>query len=298
MDKYNFIHKLDIPKIISKIENISINEGEDAIFSCKFISFPLENKITWYKNDTFEISNGEDFNISKEDGASIIKINKPKSNENGSTYLVKISNEIGEVTSNKAILNISSGPAFILAPSDQNVLKEKEAKFECIVKSNPKPNVVWILNEKELSNKDGVRIEKDLTKDKYSLTIPKVLVNHIGTYTVKAVNEFGSNEKQCILSVSELPKVLTKLENILVNEKDQAKFTIKISGKPKPSNKWFKDESELIINENIEITENEDEITLSIKSCDSSENSGVYFVKIFNEFGEAVSNKSTLTINS
>ena len=67
---------------------------------------------------------------------------------------------------------------------------------------------------------------------------------------------------------------------------------------PKPTNKWFKDESELVINENIEITENEDEIILNIKSCNSNENSGIYFIKIFNEFGEAVSNKSTLTINS
>ena len=211
---------------------------------------------------------------------------------------IKISNDIGEITSNKAVLNISCGPAFILAPSDQNVLKEKEAKFECIVKSNPKPNVIWILNEKEMSAKDGVRIEKDLNKDKYSLTIPKVLANHIGTYTVKAINEFGTNEKQCILNVSELPKILTKLENILVNENEQAKFTVRISGKPKPTNKWFKDESELVINENIEITENEDEIILNIKSCNSNENSGIYFIKIFNEFGEAVSNKSTLTINS
>jgi hypothetical protein len=55
----------------------------------------------------------------------------------------------------------------------------------------------------------------------------------------------------------------------------------------------------LILNETIEITENEeDEIIFSIKSCNFQENSGTYSVKVMNEFGEALSNKATLTINS
>ena len=90
-----------------------------------------------------------------------------------------------------------------------------------------------------------------------------------------------------------------KLENNVVNENEPVKFSIKISGKPKPSYKWFKDDVEIILNETIEITENEeDEIIFSIKSCNFQENSGTYSVKIMNEFGEALSNKATLTINS
>ena len=47
--------KLDIPKILSKIENVSINEGQDAEFICKFISFPLASNITWLRNENEEL---------------------------------------------------------------------------------------------------------------------------------------------------------------------------------------------------------------------------------------------------
>lgn len=246
------------------------------------------------------ISENEKIEISNLEEATTLKLIKPITQDNGSNYLVKIKNDFGEVSSNKAILSISSGPVFITEPNNLNVLRDKEARFETLIKSNPKPNVIWLFNDKELiNNKDGYRIEKDLAKDKYSLVINKVSNNNIGTFTCKASNEYGSIEKSCILDVLELPKINNKLDNLIVNENEQAKFTIKISGKPKPTFKWFKDDSELVINADLmEITETqEDEINLIIKSCKSQEHSGLYFVKVMNDFGEVVSNKATLTIN-
>lgn len=222
-----------------------------------------------------------------------------KSTDNGSLFTVKITNEFGEVVSNKASLFVNSGPYFVSEPQDQKVLKDKEAKFECIIKSNPKPNIVWILNEKELTTKDGVRIEKDASKDKYTLVIPKVAAIHVGKITVKASNEYGTVEKTCVLDAMDSPKLTNKLDNITVNEGEQAKFTVKITGKPKPSVKWYKDEVELELNDTVEIIETEEnEVTLLIKSCKSPENSGNYSAKIYNDFGEVNSNKAALTINS
>lgn len=222
-----------------------------------------------------------------------------KSTDTGSFYIVKIVNQFGEAVSNKANLIVNSGPYFVSEPQDQKVLKEKEAKFECVVKSNPKPNVIWLLNGKELTAKDGVRIEKDAAKDKYTLVIPKITAAHVGTITVKATNEFGTIEKNVELDALDTPKLLNKLDNVTVNEGEQAKFTVKISGKPKPSVKWFRDEVEIQIDDTIEIIETEEnEVTLIIKSCKSPENSGNYLAKIFNEYGEVTSNKAVLTINS
>jgi len=195
-------------------------------------------------------------------------------------------------------LNVSCGPVFVSEPTDQKVLKDKEAKFECVVKSNPKPNVIWLFNGKEFTNRDGVRMEKDVAKDKYTLILPKVAPANIGTITVKATNEFGSAEKSCQLDCLDSPKLINKLDNVTVNEGESAKFTIKFSGKPRPAVKWFKDEVEIVIDETIEIIETEEEVTFIIKSCKSAENSGNYSVKVINEFGEIVSNKAVLTINS
>jgi hypothetical protein len=222
-----------------------------------------------------------------------------KLTDTGNTYLVKVTNELGEATSNKAKLNVSAGPVFVEEPQNKGTLRDKETRFECIVKSNPKPTVSWYFNEKELTVKDGVRIEKDISKDKYSLVIPKTTDKNVGTYTVKAVNEFGSEERKCSLEILDLPKILNKLDNLTVNENESASYTIKFSGKPVPKVKWFKNDIEIEINEKIELIETvENQFTLTIKSCDSTESIGSYYAKVSNEFGEVVSNKATLTVNS
>lgn len=287
-----------MPKINGKIENANVNEGETAIFVCNFVSNPAASKITWFKNEKEEIVVAENITIENTETTSTLKLANCKLSDTGSNYTVKIVNDLGECTSNKASLNVSSGPAFISGPDDLKVLKDKEAKFECVVKSNPKPNVIWLFNGKELTARDGVRIEKDLNKDTYSLVIPKVALTHVGTITAKATNEFGASERSCQLDVLEGPRILNKLDNLTVNEGQEAKFTVKFAGKPKPQVKWLKDDVEFPVDESIEIVESaEDEITFVIKSTKSQENTGTYTAKVSNEFGEVVSNKATLTIN-
>lgn len=278
---------------------MSINEGQAAEFTCKFVSNPAASKLTWFKNDTEELAANENITITNTEDTSVLKISNCTLADTGSFFIVKIVNQLGECVSNKATLNVSSGPVFIQEPTDQKVLKDKEAKFECIVKSNPKPNVIWLFNGKEFTARDGVRMEKDVAKDKYSLVIPKVTPAHIGTITAKATNEFGTSEKTCQIDVLDAPKVNNKLDNLTVNEGEPAKFTVKFAGKPKPTVKWFKDDVELVIDEQFEILESaEDEVTLVIKACKSLDNSGNYLAKVANEFGEVATNKATLTINS
>lgn len=284
--------------MLAKVENVNINEGQDAEFVCKFVAKPAANKIAWFKNEVEELVANENTIITSTEDSSTLKLINPKATDTGSVYLVKIVNQLGEAVSNKATLNVSCGPVFVVEPADQSVLKDKEAKFECVVKSNPKPSVTWLLNGKEFTNRDGVRIEKDVGKDKYTLVVPKVTPAHIGTITAKASNEFGVVEKNCQLDVLDSPRILNKLDNLTVNEGEPAKFTVKFSGKPKPSIKWFRDDVEIQIDESVEIKElAEDEICLTIKSC-KAENLGNYSAKASNEFGEIASNKATLTINS
>ena len=64
--------------------------------------------------------------------------------------------------------------------ADQSVLKDKEAKFECAVKSNPKTNIVWLLNGKKFTKREGVRIEKGVGKDKYWNALKPILLYGYG----------------------------------------------------------------------------------------------------------------------
>ena len=286
---------LDAPKFVSKLENITINEGQNAEFICKYISNPKPIYIAWIKNETEEISVNESTEIVNEENVSILRLINCKSTDSGTSILVKINNELGESVTNKAVLNVSCGPVFAQEPTDQSVLRDKEARFECIIKSNPKPTVLWLLNGKEVTSRDAVKLEKDAAKDKYTLVVPKA--SAALTITVKASNEYGSIEKAVQLDVLDAPKVLNKLENLTIVEGESAKFTVKFAGKPKPNVKWFKEEEEIVYTENIEIVETvEDEVTLVLKTT-TAVDTGVFFAKIANEYGEVSSTKATLTIN-
>ena len=290
---------VDIPKFPVKIDNVSVNDGQTASFLCQFISNPLPETIQWFKNECEEMTVTEMTLIEKSDTTTTLILKETKLGDTGSTFSVKIKNELGEAESNKAKLNVSAGPVFIENPSDQSVLKDKEVRFECSIRSNPKPTVSWFFNGKELTIKDGVKIEKDVANDKYSLVIPKIAEKNVGTYTVKATNEFGSEERLCKLDILDLPKILNKLDNLTVNETQSAQFTVKFSGKPTPKVEWFKDDTKIEMTENIEIDESvENSVTIVIKSSSSVEHAGSYFAKVSNEFGDVASNKAMLTINS
>lgn len=186
----------------------------------------------------------------------------------------------------------------------------------------PKAKLTWLLNGKELTNKDNIKFETDAKTSATFLVIPKVMASHIGTYTIKASNNVGEIEHSFTfdalgiyqktndaifdhiwyifcLFILEIPKISGKLENVTVNEGQEAKFVVKIAGgKPKPSVKWFKEEEEIITTvETYEVVEFEDTVTLIIKSA-KPENSGNYYAQLVNEAGQATTNKDQLTVNS
>jgi hypothetical protein len=101
-------------------------------------------------------------------------------------------------------------------------------------------------------------------------------------------------------SFLETPKVAGKLENVTVNEGQEAKFVIRITGgKPKPTVKWFKEEEEIVTTtvETYEVIEIEDTVTLIIKNA-KPENAGNYSAQIVNEAGQINTNKAQLIVNS
>jgi hypothetical protein len=101
------------------------------------------------------------------------------------------------------------------------------------------------------------------------------------------------------LNYKETPKISGKLDNVTVNEGQEAKFTVKIAGgKPKPKVKWFKEEEEITtIEETYEVVETEDTVTLILKSA-KPENAGNYHAQLVNEAGQISTNKAQLIVNS
>lgn len=212
----------ELPKVIGKLENVTVNEGNEAKFVVKFAGKPKPN-VKWFKEEEEIVTTIEETYevIETEDTVQfIIKSVKP---ENSGNYFAQLTNEAGSINSNKAqllvnselfIINmktsiflkckISGAPIFVKLPDTVGpVTKDESVKYESIIEGLPKPTISWLLNGKELSNKDGVVIEKDVNTNKYSLSIPKVNPNiHSGKISIIAKNTIGTIQHEILLSVN------------------------------------------------------------------------------------------------
>lgn len=79
-------------------------------------------------------------------------------------------------------------------PQNIVAVQDQPARFECIVDALPKAKITWLLNGKELTNKDNIKLESDAKTSANVLVIPKVLATHCGSYTIKASNSVGEAE--------------------------------------------------------------------------------------------------------
>ncbi len=93
---------------------------------------------------------------------------------------------------------ILGAPTFLSKPEDSVVNQDSLVKFECNIDALPKPKVTWVLNGKELTNKDA-KFEADAKTSLYRLTFAKVLPSNSGTFIVKASNTLG--ESECTFSL-------------------------------------------------------------------------------------------------
>ena len=98
-------------------------------------------------------------------------------------------------------ITLKGAPKFISKPENAIAIQDQSAKFECLIDALPKAKLTWILNGKELTNKDNVKFEVDAKTSANFLVIPKISSFHLGTYIIKASNSVGEVEHTFSLDV-------------------------------------------------------------------------------------------------
>lgn len=114
------------------------------------------------------------------------------------------------------MLKTIGAPKFITQPKDTIAIQDQPAKFECLVDALPKPKLVWLLNGKELTNKE-VKFETDAKTSANFMVIPKVTSTNFGTYTIKASNPVGDAECTFNLDVLGMSNRLSLSNSFLSN---------------------------------------------------------------------------------
>ncbi|XP_017469983.1 PREDICTED: uncharacterized protein LOC108361757, partial [Rhagoletis zephyria] len=192
-------------------------------------------------------------------------------------------------------------PVITRACKSVQVQPGESAHFE--VQFAEKPGlVVWLKDNKPLVDKLADRvIQTEAAMNSYRLDIKNCRESDAGTYTVKAAAGVESTTCSAQLAVGQVsghdetetnvaPVFLVQLKDAEMLENTHFRFMIKVMGDPKPRVKFFKDEKEILEDDNrIQIIREKDylgyyELVLNeVQKIDA----GIYTCKATNKYGEA-----------
>ena len=67
-----------------------------------------------------------------------------------------------------------------------------ESEVVCVVHASPKADIVWFKNGKALTKEEGIFSQRG---NRHTLLLPGIKGSTFGTYTCRASNKFGSDER-------------------------------------------------------------------------------------------------------
>ncbi|KAL7299328.1 hypothetical protein TKK_0007906 [Trichogramma kaykai] len=186
--------ELTAPRIKLPLKDLAVEEGTSVRLDCVIIGKP-EPEVIWY-HDTQPVKESSDFQLLFQGDRCSLIIQEAFIDDAG-TYKVVAINSEGE-TSSECLLKITRGairssdtsPKFIKLLSDLLVAEGEQAIFECSVTGEPRPIVVWYLNNEPLIECERIKIYND-TSGSNILKIEPTLSKDKGNYTAKATNKAG-----------------------------------------------------------------------------------------------------------
>ncbi|XP_072768090.1 obscurin-like protein 1 [Nerophis lumbriciformis] len=191
-------------------------------------------------------------------------------------------------------------PRFLAYPRPVVVQSGADAVLKCQIGGDPRPAVLWERNNEKIDLQGRYRVFED--GNVYNLIIPTVAIEDSGQYICKAKNSIGETYAAATLKVEgeaqeiELreenkPRFLIKPLSTRVGRGEDAVFSCKVWGNPRPEVTWEKDGrklSEIFESTHFSVSY-QDGGWFQLKiSKTRAPDGGVYTCKARNEFGEAL----------
>ncbi|KAK0180622.1 hypothetical protein PV327_002985 [Microctonus hyperodae] len=231
------------PKIMEGPEDVEVNIGETAYFTCRVVGDP-KPKIKWMRN-TNEINIDDIRYILKDDGTLVIlKINENDIGE----YKCIAESKMGSTASRKARAIITAAPSirFINVPNSQTVSAGEDVLFHCNVDAKPDAQLEWWRNGQRILGDNRIFLEAGGS----TLRIVSVLAHDTARYVCQARNVNGyaevSADLKVVVSNAHPPILIYEPPEDLDTEPGATvELPCRAKGEPKPIIQWKKDGSAL-----------------------------------------------------
>ncbi|UJR25150.1 hypothetical protein I4U23_006509 [Adineta vaga] len=257
----------DPPMVSTNNSHILISPGEnvDLICSVPGETFP---DIRWFKANELVTRHQ-----TSENGHLEIR-NASEDGDDGN-YTCLVQNTVGS-SSVSIRLDVGLKPTINIPKEDIQVEIGEQIQLICDIYGIPKPQIMWYQNKTErLINYD----------DRSEILIANSQQHQTGIYTCLATNLFGNTSADIHLSVTMIPRFTFEAERYLYGIISKALILpCNHIGLPKPIVKWFKDDKELIFEENRIIMDSTGSLNIySLKTIDR----GSFICEVKNEIGQA-----------
>ncbi|CAF3941271.1 unnamed protein product, partial [Rotaria sp. Silwood1] len=166
--------------------------GKDTQISWKFSGIE-KPQVTWFFNGQPLLTNDR-FQVTETyDGTSTLSICQAELADQGD-YIARAINAVGEAEA-KTTLKIDCIKPFIKANLNTalKVTKSETLTLKLVASGAPKPHIVWMKDDNELTPNDRIQMTAPIGNDaKYTLIILNVQSEDQGEYSVKISNVGGS----------------------------------------------------------------------------------------------------------
>jgi len=275
------------PTII-KPDDVKLISGQEFSLQVVIEGKP-EPKIKWMK-DKVELPASLGISVEKQEKGYLLYQKECNTNLNG-TYSVTATNPAGSESGSFKVVVLAK-PLIEKKLQDIELVVGKAAKFEATVSGLPVPDIIWKKDDQPIESDDRTTVE---TKGNSKfLHFKKTQAEDIGSYSIVATNEAGTDSSSAHLRVRVPPKVEMKEKTVDVLVKNSCELQAMYSGIPQPDILWFKDQKQIEENQNIKCETNDSLSKLTFLQIEP-EHAGTYRCIAKNMAGEA-EEKTTVNI--
>lgn len=243
------------PEITKSLQDLTVTEGDTARFEVEVSGNPAPD-VEWFSNGAKIEGNEETLLESDGDIRRLVLMDVVPEDEGD--YMVTVTNEVGKVscTGKLSVKEKIKKPSFLEVLRDIEVTENTDVRLEVRVQGT-EPDIDWY--------KDGVVIEEATSRTEfveneergsYAYLIYGATTEDQATYRCTAANEAGEVSCEGQLAVRENvipPRFLQRLEDKKVVEGSDIDFEVEVSGRPKPTLKWRKDDRDVAPDDHIQI---------------------------------------------